>query len=400
MYRRRPLKAHFSSDYDSCSIRNTAPLSSDLVENADDVNETLCKEEKLSYHVILPRFLLRFFPGYSYLSSESPLDGVTPSPVFVLTHPLNPSDTGNVNPNIPDPGVDEDRNPTIYYGTALTRYLSWLWNLRITYPKDDTLQMTDDISAASHRVLYHPEIAPAFATVWANWLILPVSSIFGGRDSPGSFMWKGEIRSPPTNHATLPPSAYETPLVQRLWLQAPPTPTEIATFSPAIADAINPGILIDSSGEPERRQPPFVDDAPNADACQHFITSIAVSVYSAYIVFGHPEEDPLQPPCINPNKWTDEVFHYMHFLGYYIDSGTMTMAWPIAKHQKLQFFLTTLLQDNDANKRSTPLSISRVLGLIRHASVVSPMGYWRSLQLQFFFNEAMSRAGARPSAAI
>jgi hypothetical protein len=70
----------------------------------------------------------------------------------------------------------------------------------------------------------------------------------------------------------------------------------------------------------------------------------------------------------------------------------MTMAWPIAKRQKLQFFLTALLQDNDAKKRSTPLSISRVLGLICHASLVSPMGYWRSLQLQFFFNEAVSRA--------
>jgi hypothetical protein len=344
-------------------------------------------------------FLWRFFPGLIFRvayrwGDPKPRLCVDPSTT------LNPSDTRNVNRNIPDSGVNEDRNPTIYYGTALTPYLSWLWNLRITCPDDDILQMTVDISAAFHRVLYHPEIAPAFATVWANWLILPVSSIFGGRDSPGAFMWNGEIRSHLTNHAILLPSAYKTPLMQRLWLPAPPTPTKIATFSPAIADAINPGILIHPSGEPERCQPPFVDDAPNAHARQNFITSVAASVYSAYVVFGHPDEDPFRPPCINPAKWTDEVFHRMHFLGYYIDSCTMTMAWPIAKHQKLQFFLTTLLQDDDANKRSTPLSISRVLGLIHHASVVSPMGHWRSLQLQFIFNEAVSRTGATPGTAI
>jgi hypothetical protein len=43
--------------------------------------------------------------------------------------------------------------------------------------------------------------------------------------------------------------------------------------------------------------------------------------------------------------------HSHTFLGYYIDSHTVTMAWPIAKRQKLQFFLTTLLQDDDANIR-------------------------------------------------
>jgi hypothetical protein len=42
---------------------------------------------------------------------------------------ITPTDIGNVNHNITDPGVDEDQNPTIYYGTALQRYLQWLYNL-------------------------------------------------------------------------------------------------------------------------------------------------------------------------------------------------------------------------------------------------------------------------------
>jgi hypothetical protein len=171
-----PLKACYISDFDSAALRNSAAISSDLQQNANDVDETLRQEEKLSYHIIFPRFLWRFFPGiyisifrvaYRY-GDPKPRLCVDPSTT------IGPEDIGNVNRHIPDPGIDEDANPTIHYGTAFLRYLIWLWNLRISYPQEDILQMTDDISAAFHRVLYHPDIGPAFATVWKSHLIIPV----------------------------------------------------------------------------------------------------------------------------------------------------------------------------------------------------------------------------------
>lgn len=394
-----PLKSKYKSDYPSCSYRNTAPLSADLRQNADDVDETLRKEEKLSYHILLPRFLWRFFHGLLLAIFRVAYRFGDPKPRLCVdpSTQLTPTDSGNVNQQIPDPGVDEDENPTIHYGTAFLRYLIWIWNLRISYPSDDILQMADDISSAFHRVLYHPDMAPAFATVWRNWLIIPVSAIFGSRSSPGDYMRKGETRSHFANHVILPDSAFETPLITRLQLPPPPTPAEASVFAQASADTLNPGIRLSPTGIPERRQPSFVDDTGTAHVRHHFLAAAAASVHAAYVMFGLPSEDPTRPPCINPTKWSDEVCHQLLFLGYHIDTRRMTVSWPIPKRLKLRLFLDGLLQDASNHQGSTPHSVSRTLGLIRHASVVAPMGTFRSLRLQHQFNDILAKQASNPS---
>jgi hypothetical protein len=388
-----PLKANYLSDFTSAEKRNSSPLSPDLVQNEGDVDETLRKEEKLSYHILMPRFLWRFFGGLLLSIFRVAYRWGDPKPRLCVdpSTTLAPDDVGNVNRQIPDPGVDEDESPTIFYGTAFMRYLTWIWNLRISYPQEDILQMTDDISAAFHRVLYHPDIAPAFATVWKTYVVLPVSAIFGGRNSPGTYMWKGEMRSHLANFVLLPESAYQESLVTRIVLPPQPTADDIALFSQALPDALNPGIAFRPDGSPERRHPSFVDDTGVAHIRRHFLTAAAASVFSAYVVFGRPEEDPARPPCINPAKWSDNVFHYLQFLGYHIDTRKMTVAWPLDKRAKLSLFLGMIL-DDETTRHVTPHTISRVLGLIRHASPVAPMGSLRSLQLQHHFNDVLSKA--------
>lgn len=78
---------------------------------------------------------------------------------------IDSKDKGNMNRFIPDPGIDEDANPKVYYSAALIRVLVWLWNLRISYPHKDIMQTVDNISAAFHRILYNPAMAIAFASL-------------------------------------------------------------------------------------------------------------------------------------------------------------------------------------------------------------------------------------------
>ncbi|MGL5812789.1 MAG: hypothetical protein ACRCYW_05585, partial [Aeromonas sp.] len=306
-----PLKASYKSSNTSCHFRNAAPPSPNVTENASDVDETLRKEEKLSYHIILPRFLWRFFSGlllalfrvaYRY-GDPKPRRCVDPSTT------LTPSDTGNVNAQCPAPGVDEDQNPTIYYGTAFQRYRSWLWNLHISFPDEEIVQSTDDISAAFHRVLYHPDMGPAFATVWRCWLVLPVSAIFGWRASSSLYMLYGELRAYFANVMDVPQQALEEPLIQRIQLPKSAPPDVVATFARATADSLNQGIILRPDGTIERHQPVFVDDTGIAHIIKFFIESAVASVYAAYVLFGHPTEDPYRPPCINPSKWKEVVTH-------------------------------------------------------------------------------------------
>jgi hypothetical protein len=389
-----PLKGNYISNFTSCYHRAVAPLSADLTKNAEAVDEQLRKEEKLSYHVILPRFLWQFFPGLFLSIFRIAYRWGDPKPRLCVdpSTKISPHDTGNVNRNIPNPGVDEDKNSTIHYGSAFERYLTWIWNLRITYPDEDILQMTDDISAAFHRVLYHPDMGPAFATVWRDYLIIPVSAIFGAKDSPANYMLRGELRSHFANFMNIPPEAFDLDLVRRLILPEPPTVSDVESFAAAHADELNPGIKVAPDGEPERRQPVFVDDAGNAHIHKWFLDLVAASVYSAYVLYGRPEEDPHRPPCINPDKWTEHVSHCMQFLGYFIDTRKMIVAWPLPKREKLIILLEEFFTATDNNQACTPHSISRLLGLLRHAAPVAPMGTQRSLRLQFALNDLLVKA--------
>jgi hypothetical protein len=117
-----PLMAHYTSCYKSCSIRSQAPLSADMRQNFQDVDETLQKEEKIDYHLIFPRFLWRFIPGLFLSIFRVACRYGDPKP-WLRVDPLSrlmPDDIGNVNKQIPQPGLREDKNPTIHYGTALT----------------------------------------------------------------------------------------------------------------------------------------------------------------------------------------------------------------------------------------------------------------------------------------
>jgi hypothetical protein len=287
-----------------------------------------------------------------------------------------------------------DKNPQVYYGTAFLRHLETIWNTRITHPREDILQACDNISAAFHRVLYHPEMAILFASVWDDKLVVPVGSIFGACFSPGFYMKKGEIRSHFTHSHPDPTSLPLTDLARALILPPPPTRAETAEFDQAVADTIHKGLSNPKTDPPERRQVAYVDDLATAHIPRFIRSLVNTSVIGAYIIFGFPEEDPNRPPPINPQKWNDKLSHLLYFLGYEIDSRKMIVIWPIAKREKLIIFLNDIINPLQQNppQNITPRACTRVLGLIRHAAVVSSTGHFRSLRFQFLFNDIVSKA--------
>jgi len=117
-------------------------------------------------------------------------------------------DDGTANRNIPAPGTDgcKDECPAIHYASALHCHLMQIWNLHITHPHEDILQFVDDIQVAFHCMLYHPDAMPAFASVSLEFLILPVSTIFGACNSPSFFCLLSETRSYVASNSTYQPN--------------------------------------------------------------------------------------------------------------------------------------------------------------------------------------------------
>jgi hypothetical protein len=97
-------------------------------------------------------------------------------------------DDGAANAQLPDTGRPEkpglpDENLLVYYGTALTRFLIWIYNLRIDNPVDEICLSADNITAAFRCLLYHPDMAVLWATVFQEFWVIPWCMIFGGKNS-------------------------------------------------------------------------------------------------------------------------------------------------------------------------------------------------------------------------
>jgi len=150
-----PLAGHYHYSFDSVLQHNLHPLSKDLQKEAKSLDKRLQKEEKLYYHILLPRFLFRFLFGLHLALFQTAYKNDSPDPCLCVnpTSTVSKSDNGNANAQMPDPGPPgrHDENPPIYYGTAFMRQLVWLWNLRISCPHEEMLQLADDASAAFHR---------------------------------------------------------------------------------------------------------------------------------------------------------------------------------------------------------------------------------------------------------
>ena len=75
----------------------------------------------------------------------------------------------------------------IEYGTAFTRYLTWVYNMRISLPSTDILQFLDDVSGAFRWPRLHPWIATAFYFLLFDTLYIPTGQVFGSNTSDQNF---------------------------------------------------------------------------------------------------------------------------------------------------------------------------------------------------------------------
>jgi hypothetical protein len=307
------------------------------------------------------------------------------------TTKLSPDDTGAANDQIPAPGTEgrTDENPRVFYGTALMRLLQLVWNLRISHPDEDILITADDISAAYRRVLYHPAMGVVFASVYNQYLIVPVGTIFGARNSPSLYMILGELRA---WYATAQDfSTVTTNLTQQVQLAPELSEDDRKNLEQAVKDEVNQGAqsLRAAQGTP---QSSFVDDNGMAATREEILEAINSSVLAAYTVFGFPLED-RRPPCLNERKWRTLITHILRYLGFEIDTRQMTVRWPADKRERLRTLITDKWKPDASLKDPlwlSPKAIAQTLGLIGSGGIASQTARYLSLRLQFCLNSAVS----------
>ena len=390
-----PLAGDYECSFESVRRRNQYDNHPGLEQAWDEVRAKIAKEEAQSYHLALPRFLWRFLVGvhiaplvWAIRKGKGRLC-VDPSSL------IGEDDDGAANLSIPSPGTPgrEDECPAIYYSTALHRHLTQVWNLRITHPHEDILQFVDDIQAAFHRILYHPDAMVVFAAVFCEFLLFPIGTIFGARNSPSFFTLLSEVRSHVASNSIYrtddDPDSLTT-LARRVRLVPDLTVRERSNLVQAVADAQHQGISEELSARYHNST--FVDDNGIADVRARIIGAIDNSVRAAYAIFGHPSGD-RRFPCLSEEKWIEIASYAMVYLGFFICTRSMTMSWPVEKRQQLAQLLDAFLQRSPCSLM--PRECSSLLGLIRNAAPVAPLGVYFSLRVQYALNEAIQAVWLR-----
>jgi hypothetical protein len=387
-----PLAGIFECSLSSTWRRERYDNHPPLAEEYEAVREKLRSEEHNSFYVMVPRFLVFFIFGLHL----SPLNFVWRKgkgrACVDNTTILGGNDDGAPNASIPAPGTvgRDDECPAVHYATAFQRHLSWIWNLRISHPTDDILQFGDDIHAAFHRMLYHPDIAIVFSFVFQEFLCIPVGTVFGARNSPSWWCIVAEVRAHLAACGDF--SAVPYHLADRVELVLPPTLREQRLIVPAKADKCHNGVPSLQHGR--LHQTMFVDDSAQAELRHNIRASIHASEQAAYALLGRPDEN-RRTSCLSEEKWRDIAHYLMEFLGFEVCTRTMMVRWPVPKRLALKKIIADRWMSVPC--RVFPRDIASLLGTIRNAAFVAPLGNFLSIRLQLCLNEAVARSGRRTS---
>ena len=381
-----PLAGRFECKRDDVIRRVCYDNHSPAAEYAVDLRRKFAAEEANSYHIAFPRFLVFFIPGIMIAPISWVIRKGKGRIVIDPSTKLTPEDTGAANDYIPRPGEPgrERETPPVSCGTAVQRYMTALYNMRIDHPREELLQHSDDIDAAFRRCKYRPDLAIVFAYVFMEFLMVPVGAIFGARNSPSWFELQGESRA----HAAsvLQYATDQVHLADQVVFSDPPTEADIDQFVQAVPDEFNQGIPEDLRDRSQHVM--CVDDDITVAIYSRMREAIRSAEGSAYGWWGRPEDD-RRGSVLQPTKFPLFAGPDIHHLGLLFHTRSLRVDWPEDKQSELYEMLKEWIHHRTSR---TPSEISKLLGRIRNGGYLCTFGLCMSLRLQWILSAEVKRA--------
>ena len=343
-----------------------------VTDEPDVTYRTLLKDSSRGYCIVFDQRMARFTLNCH----------LTPNGLVDANHPHKnprPIFDGTFRPKPWCYGINDwtstKTEPPVNFATAFANYLRWIYNARITYPREELYLGDDDISGAFRHQKYHPNLVGMHACVVAGFLSCATGMTFGDNTSSANFDPIAEARKELARYLWSQPDtiARASTHLPAIELANPPTSAEVDCFVRAEADSANTGIL-DSLGH--RLPPQFdhhVDDNIYCDVAAHMAQTVSASALALWHVLGFP--NPSQGP--NPlslEKFDGRYTHQRKTLGHLIDSRTLTVSVTPEKRT----IIAALLQDwLDNRVEFTLREISSLHGSLesvtRHVTWMRPL---------------------------
>jgi hypothetical protein len=340
-------------------------------QNLEKVMLTMNKEDRKDHVLTFPAWIAEFVPdlmltaqGFVMIPGKN--DRLVFDASFILSllsQPFNHL-------------IDMNDEPEIVFGEAWKHYLTWIYNLRITYPNLEIYLMDDDVTAAFRQPKYHPNVISGKAFIIGGYLFVPTGLTFGDCSSPPSWEPFAAARmalSTKLSRGLEPVPAYQD-YMDMVTFAPPPPPGTI--FAVARPDRFNPGITIPSDGtNPAVPFPMHVDDGLYAAVGEPWMRYLMrCSIEGLVRVMGGNEPDLRadQPDRVKFSRET--VSHTRCQLGYITNTRTMMVTIPEDKRQAL---LTTLVDDwgpTSGRQFFTLSEAAELLGVLVSMCQVCPWG--------------------------
>ncbi len=298
--------------------------------NKAKIEKVMNKEDKHRYLLPLPCWLARFIPNL-HVSPQGLIVKVDKNDrlVFDASHLIKFYSICSNMMTLP-----QLEHP-IEYGDAFTRYLTWIYNMRISLPTTDIVQFSDDVSGAFRWPRLHPWIATAFSFMLFGTLYVPTGQVFGSNTSAQNFE---------------PIAKSRTILAQHIFdnedcdLLIKKHSNLIDQVKFADNDTVDPLLFVQAKPCPMHQgirredgslQPQpfimFVDDNLMADTPYRMRKCMAASLESLFRVMGF-DEPKIRRSNVSIDKYLQLIIsHLQTQLGLDVDTRTMTVSLPDTK---------------------------------------------------------------------
>jgi len=253
-----------------------------VLENHAVMLKTIKKEAHKGYILVFPVQLLEFII-HAHRTPQGIVDidhpYRKPRPVFDSTHRPQPWCRA-INDHL-----DNHNEPQLEFPVALMRYAVYIWNLRISYPRQDLLLGDDDVSGAFRRVKNAPNLLALHIYVIGEFMVGSTGQTFGDTTCPPNYESFALARSHLARHLWYQPdiiARFHKALDIDIELAAAPPDHVVQTFAQANPDNIHHGVF-DHHGE--RISPIYsahVDDTLYADVPSLILRTIAASIIALF----------------------------------------------------------------------------------------------------------------------
>ena len=148
----------------------------------------MVKEEQNNYVIPLHRHLFRFVPHLMLNPQHMLIKQGKARQIADLSYR---HDEDSISVNMMTSPTAETELPC-KFGDVLSRVLTRVWNLRITYPNTDIVLTANDVKGCFRQLKHHPDVMGFFSYIINDILYLQCGQTFGSDFSPSN--WEGPHR--------------------------------------------------------------------------------------------------------------------------------------------------------------------------------------------------------------